>query len=489
MPVMEYRGKVDCVVCPVLKEKSISGKSSSTLPYSHVDRKARDIERRWATEATTVAEEEEMRHHQAALEREAEELRQLEELKANQATETENDDLEVLESEREQRMLEIQSSLLDHERRVAMEAYRTELVSLAAQTKLPMSPTGTTPRGMDPWGANYPMSSPSSPRVQAIIDEMAEEEAYLHEARTFVKAMHLEDLDDVKNLPVDTLSPRAASILKEALYLEETGDVRGRPVDALSPRDKLILSPRNNGADRYSSPHSRVEVSEEEAHFQEARSYVEAMLRQEQVNHSEGAVYADSSVGVISPRSGTSMQTRPPVRAITVDTSEEIQLLEARLFADAMLLEEVKAAENARQREESILAEKARIEYEAMVAEQSRWAEEERKAEEKWVLEETHRLELMEQKRIVEEALNNESKFRDGDFLRHAAVAEGARQRQIEVSLEEAQRLAEIEGAEEARRMEGLHMKHSIAQKKRTFYLPDLKRTLMRNELLPKRQC
>lgn len=465
MPMMEYKGKVDCVVCPVLTEKTKSGKTSSTLPYSPVDRKTRDIEQRWATEATTVAKQEEMRLLQATLEREAEELRQLEALKGKQATETdddeqrqfENQDLEVFQSDRDQRMREIETSLLEQERRVAMEAYRMELLSLAARTKLPMSPTGTTPRGMDPSGVNWPMSSPSSPRVQALIDEMEEEEdAYLREARTFVKAVNLEDFDNVKNLPVHTLSPRAASILKEALYLEDTDGIRGSPVDALSPRDKLILSPRNYGADRYSSPNSRADVSEEEAQFQEARSYVETMLRQEK----------DSSTGVLSPRSGISIPNRPPVRSITVDASEEIQLLEARLFADAMLLDEVKAAENARQHEESILAEKARIEYEAMVAEQSRLAEEERKAEEKWVLEETRRLELLEEKRIIEEALNNESKFRDGDFLRHAAVSEGLRQRQIEVSLEEAQRLAEIEGAEEARRMEGLHMKHAIAQKR-----------------------
>ena len=78
-------------------------------------------------------------------------------------------------------------------------------------------------------------------------------------------------------------------------------------------------------------------------------------------------------------------------------------------------------------------------------------------------MEETRRLELLEDKKMMEEARHDESKFSEGDGLRNLTSAvENQRQRQIEQSYEEARRLALVEAAEEARRIE----KHAITHKK-----------------------
>ena len=447
MPMMEFRGMLSCVVCPVLMEKSKSSKTKAA-PLSPVQRKTNAIERRWATEANTVAELEEMRKEEiqrAALMKEKEERlqleaeararRQLEERQLALAAEAEErrrvqDALEAeerellelqarqaaLDYEGEERMRARATLLRDQEERAAMEAYRVEMLALAKNTNLPLSPVAKdSPRNLS--------SAPASPRVQAIIAEM-EDESYLEEVKTFVEAMRVEDFDDASNLPVETLSPGAALLLRSALYLEEVG----------------------------------AEMSEEEAQFQEARAHAEAIGCQDGRVDRYGSPHPHDSAQLAIPR----LDQYASKKAHSADASEESQLREARLYVDAMLMDEVKAAEDALEKEQARIAEAARLEYEEYVAEEARLAEEERKADERWLLEETRRLELLEEKKMMEEACKNESKFREGDGLRKIASVEGRKQRQIELSLEEANRLSLVEAAEEARRME----KHAIAQKK-----------------------
>lgn len=447
--MMEFKGLLSCVVCPVLMEKSKSS-TSKAAPTSPVQRKTSAIERRWATEASTVAEREELRKEEdqkaarmkeeeerRQLEAEAQARRQLEERQLALAAEAEErrriqealaaEEKEVLELqarqaaldyEGEKRMREMATLLREQEERAAMEAYRSEMLALAKNTNLPTSPVAKE----SPWNL---YSAPTSPRVRAIIAEM-EDETYLDEVKTFVEAMRLEDFDDASNLPVEALSPRAALLLRKALYLEEGG----------------------------------AQISEEEAQFQVARAHAEPIGGQDG---------RGKNIGNASPPPRSSAQLAIPrldqnvnKNAHSVDASEESRLREARLYVDAMLMDEVKAAEDALEEEQAKLAEAARLEYEAYVAEEARLAEEERKADEQWLLEETRRLELLEEKKMMEEACKNESKFREGDGLRKIASVEGQKQRQIEQSLEEARRLSLVEAAEEARRLE----KHAIAQKK-----------------------
>jgi uncharacterized Zn finger protein (UPF0148 family) len=170
---------------------------------------------------------------------------------------------------------------------------------------------------------------------------------------------------------------------------------------------------------------------------------------------------ASSHASRSSPR--MSVPASPLVEAAL---SADPALLEARMYTDAKLHADVEAAEDERRNEEAIETESALLQYRAMSGEQALVFVEDRKANQLQIAEETRRLELMEEQRIMEEALKNEVNFREGQSLRNDAALEADRQRQIEVTLQEVERLAEIEAAEEARILEEQEMIQSFARKR-----------------------
>ena len=420
MPLMEYDGVLECVVCPVLmhKAKAQDAILPQFVPRTPVERKAHAIEQRWKNETTVKAEEA---------------VRQME------------------------------ASLLEEARQAALEAHLREAAQATLEAHL------LEVRRLEAAAVTL-----EACRLEAAAATLEVHRLELTESRLEAHRLDLAEARETE-LP---LSPRAVSLASASL----------RGADPLSPRsfNRLPTSPRSDFSVRSRASTSLMSAG---AQLLEARLFAEAQLL-EQLNAAanersvEEAIQAEmvrldydpiararsprSMSYPNTPRSDFSVLTASPRgRASTPEMSEEAQLLEARLYAETKLLEEVKSAENARQVEEAIIAQTARLKYEAiMVVEQAREAEEERKAEKERVLEETRRFELLEEKQIVEDALNNESKFREGQSLRDRAVEEDKLQRQIQVSLEGAERNALIESAETRRRVEELEMKHAIAQKK-----------------------